>query len=634
MPRTKSASIHIAPQNPWDPQVCEALIAQLWALREAMLQSEKHFAHAIEAVAPSHVESARNLVHYLAFRATDLRTLQDKLAWLGLSSLGRAEAHVLASVDKVLGLLHVLSGKPWQDHSAEEPAGSVSSRRRLERHTLQLMGKGTPQRPVRIMVTLGTEAATDAGLVRGLLDAGMDIARINCAHDGPDVWRVMAAQVRRAAKDAKRDVKIMMDLGGPKLRTGELALQPPVLKLKPQRDALGTVQEPARLHLYAGVMQPTAAADANLRVDAIWLAKLKSGMCIEIADARGAKRQLWVAEREGKSAVLEAHKTTYISPETVLSVKGAKKVGSTSPKELQGAPGVLILSKGDRLHMLRSGLGTPAEQSDGTKSSSTRPAAIACTLPQVFDQVRAGERVWLDDGRIGGVIRAVHKDYLDIEITQAREGGEKLHADKGINLPDSQLDLPALTDADLQDLTTVAELADMVGMSFVQKPEDVTTLLAALREHQRADMGIVLKIETARGFANLPELMLAAMTAPVAGVMIARGDLAVECGFERMAEVQEEILWCAQAAHMPVIWATQVLEGLAKTGMPSRAEISDAGLGVRAECVMLNKGPFITEAITALDDILRRMAGHQDKKRPLLRALQAWKGKAPTHSTF
>jgi pyruvate kinase len=636
MSRTKSASLQSTPQNPWDPQVCEAVIAQLWTLREAMLASEKRFAHAIDAVAPSHVDSARNLVHYLAFRATDLRTLQDKLAWLGLSSLGRAEAHVLASVDKVLGLLHVLSGKPWQDHSTEEPAGSVSSRRLLERHTLQLMGKGIPQRPVRIMVTLGTEAATDAGLVRGLLDAGMDIARINCAHDGPDVWRVMAAQVRRAAKDAKRDVKIMMDLGGPKLRTGELALQPPVLKLKPQRDALGTVQEPARLHLYAGVRPPTGADGASLRVDAIWLAKLKPGMYIEMTDARGAKRQLWVAEREGKNAVLEAHKTTYISPETVLSVKGAgaKKVGSTCPKDMPGSPGVLILSKGDTLHLLRSGLGTPAEQSDGTEATSTRPDSIACTLPQVFEQVQSGERVWLDDGRIGGVIRAVHEDYLDIEITHARAGGEKLQADKGINLPDSQLDLPALTDADLQDLTTVAELADMVGMSFVQKPEDVTTLLEALRELQRADMGIVLKIETARGFANLPELMLAAMTAPVAGVMIARGDLAVECGFERMAEVQEEILWCAQAAHMPVIWATQVLEGLAKTGMPSRAEISDAGLGVRAECVMLNKGPFITEAITALDDILRRMAGHQDKKRPLLRALQAWKGRAPTHSTF
>jgi pyruvate kinase len=75
---------------------------------------------------------------------------------------------------------------------------------------------------------------------------------------------------------------------------------------------------------------------------------------------------------------------------------------------------------------------------------------------------------------------------------------------------------------------------------------------------------------------------------------------------------------------MPVIWATQVLETLAKTGLPSRAEITDAAMGERAECVMLNKGPHITEAMRTLDDILHRMQAHQAKKRPLLRALNAW----------
>jgi pyruvate kinase len=75
---------------------------------------------------------------------------------------------------------------------------------------------------------------------------------------------------------------------------------------------------------------------------------------------------------------------------------------------------------------------------------------------------------------------------------------------------------------------------------------------------------------------------------------------------------------------MPVVWATQVLETLAKTGQPSRAEITDAAMGERAECVMLNKGPHILDAIRTLDDVLRRMQEHQSKKRPLLRALKAW----------
>jgi pyruvate kinase len=114
------------------------------------------------------------------------------------------------------------------------------------------------------------------------------------------------------------------------------------------------------------------------------------------------------------------------------------------------------------------------------------------------------------------------------------------------------------------------------------------------------------------------------MAAPAAGVMIARGDLAVECGYERMAEVQEEMLWACESAHVPVVWATQVLETLAKTGLPSRAEITDAAMGGRAECVMLNKGPHILDAMRTLNDILRRMQAHQSKKRPLLRALKAW----------
>jgi len=98
----------------------------------------------------------------------------------------------------------------------------------------------------------------------------------------------------------------------------------------------------------------------------------------------------------------------------------------------------------------------------------------------------------------------------------------------------------------------------------------------------------------------------------------------VECGFERLAELQEEMLWLCDAAHIPVIWATQVLDQMAKSGQPSRAEISDVVMSGRAECVMLNKGPHIVETVTALDDILRRMSSHQQKKVPLLRRLRSW----------
>jgi pyruvate kinase len=135
---------------------------------------------------------------------------------------------------------------------------------------------------------------------------------------------------------------------------------------------------------------------------------------------------------------------------------------------------------------------------------------------------------------------------------------------------------------------------------------------------------IVLKIETPTAVENLPQLIVAAaVTRPVA-VMIARGDLAVELGFARLSEIQEEMLWLCDAAHVPVIWATQVLDNLVADGRPSRAEATDAAMSQRAECVMLNKGPFLVEGVAFLKDILRRMDRHQAKKFARLGPLKSW----------
>lgn len=169
--------------------MCLTLLEELWALRKALLASEHRYAITIAQLGAHQQASARNLTHYLAFRATDLRALQEKLAWLGVSSLGRAESHVMANLDKVIGILHRLTGQSWLDHSQDEPAGSVTGARLLTTHAQDLLGPALPERRVRIMVTLGTEAATDFSWVRGLVDSGMDVARINCAHDDAPAGR-------------------------------------------------------------------------------------------------------------------------------------------------------------------------------------------------------------------------------------------------------------------------------------------------------------------------------------------------------------------------------------------------------------------------------------------------------------
>ena len=305
---------------------------------------------------------------------------------------------------------------------------------------------------------------------------------------------------------------------------------------------------------------------------------------------------------------------------TLLRVDGSAGTTTRTVVDIPRLQQTLVLKKGDTLLLTpESVAGRLAVLDDHGRA--LLPARIGVTLPEVFKDVQPGEAIWFDDGKIGGLVHAVDPQQITVEITHARSDGAKLAAEKGINLPDTKLRLSALTDKDCEDLAFIAGHADLVGYSFVRHAEDIYELQRRLDVLHAEKVGILLKIETQHAFNELPKLLLACMRRGRFGVMIARGDLAVECGFERMAEVQEEILWICEAAHMPVVWATQVLESLAKTGMPSRAEVTDAAMSERAECVMLNKGPFIREAVGTLDDILRRMQAHQTKKRAMLRPL-------------
>ncbi|MEO8103212.1 MAG: pyruvate kinase [Betaproteobacteria bacterium] len=603
----------------------QGVLAELTAIHAEVIAAAAAPRASRDSVHPDFRESAANLLHYLALRRRDLRPLQLRLAALGLSSLGRAESHVLATLDAVLDVLRKLV--PDTPVPAQAPARVDFARgqRLLAEHTRSLLGPEVPGRAVRIMVTMPAEAADDGALIHGLMQQGMDCMRINCAHDDAAAWSKMIGHLRQAEKALARSCKIVMDLAGPKLRTGPLEPGPAVVKIRPRRDAQGRVTAAARVWLAAASRpQPSpTSADASLGVADAWLACLRNGDTLRLTDARGAARTLVVAEVTAHGCWLDCARTTYLVPGTILQREGddvAPDEGDAVIGELPAREGFLTLQQQDLLVLTRDlEPGRPATY-DAAGQVAT-PAVIGCTIPAVFDDVRAGESIWFDDGRIGGVVESVEGGRMHVRITHTRPGGARLKADKGINLPDSVLRLGALTAKDLDDLAFVAQHADVVELSFANSAGDVEQLqqhLARLTQHPPA---IVLKIETQRGFENLPDMLLTAMRSPCCGVMIARGDLAVECGFERLAEVQEEILWICEAAHVPVIWATQVLESLAKEGMASRAEITDAAMGHRAECVMLNKGPHVLSAVRVLDDILRRMQAHQTKKLAMLREL-------------
>ena len=227
----------------------------------------------------------------------------------------------------------------------------------------------------------------------------------------------------------------------------------------------------------------------------------------------------------------------------------------------------------------------------------------------------------MNDGKIEGIIEKIKKDEVHVRINYAKTSGSKLKADKGINLPESDLKISGLTVKDKRDLEFVAKWADVVNFSFVNQASDVEEFFEEIEKY-KSRPGLILKIETRKGFKNLPEILLHALQTFPVGVMIARGDLAIEVGWKNFASIQEEIMRISEAAHVPVVWATQVLENLAKKGVPTRSEITDAALSQRTECVMLNKGVYIEKTVKTLDKILRRMQKFQKKKQTILPKLE------------
>ena len=565
---------------------------------------EKEFEPILARVHPKYRASAANLLHYRAFRRHDLRAIQKKLGHLGLSRLAKSQSHVMASLQTNYSILKSIRDQEpiaLGKHELSFKRGS----NRLKANAKKLLGYRSKKRRTRIMVTMPGAAADNFQLVKDMIESGMNCARINCAHDDPEVWKKIIDHVREASGQLGKKCKIAMDLAGPKIRTGALKTGPGVRKIRVAKNLRGEVVEPTKVW----VGPEPHPSYPHIPIREVDLEVLKGVKNLYFRDARKKKRQLELVEELDNGYVAHARQTAFLESDTLLHLDARKAEAAIFVEEIPPVEMVLSLSAGDRLRLDRDQL-IAGEQEE--------LAHISCTAPAIFEQVKVGERILFDDGKIEGVIRHVAPDHLDIEIVYAAGGTAKLRADKGINLPDSELTIRGLTEKDRRDLPFVAEHADVVNFSFVHRPEDVRELLTELDAlGAREKLGLILKIETQNGFNQLTEILLEAMQIYPVGVMIARGDLAIESGWKNIGRVQEEILSLCQAAHVTDIWATQVLEGLAKRGIPSRAEITDAVMAQRADCVMLNKGPYILEAIRLLDSILVDMEPYWEKNAPL-----------------
>ena len=334
---------------------------------------------------------------------------------------------------------------------------------------------------------------------------------------------------------------------------------------------------------------------------------LEPGDRVLLRDLKGRKRSLAVEAR-----LTEHEVATVCSDDACIArgtelehePRGRRKGGKTRTGPLL-APAVEIeVQPGTALLLTREGVPGGPERRD-KRGRVVEPAHIACTEPAVFRFLEAGHTLWIDHGRIGGLVERVDKHGARLRITRARPEGERIAADQSIHLPDARVDLPALCERDLVPLDFACKHADLVG-TWVKGTEDVDRLADALRERGARHLGVIAWIETRQAVLNLPDIMAHCAGRHPFGVVIARSDLAVELGCEQLPAVEQQILRLCEAAHVPVLWSTRLLETLVRRDLPFRTEIVDAAIAERAECVLLKEGPYILQALAQLAALLTR----------------------------
>jgi hypothetical protein len=284
---------------------------------------------------------------------------------------------------------------------------------------------------------------------------------------------------------------------------------------------------------------PSAAGPVVLPVGEAWLAALEIGDRIKLFDARDARRELTVTARNEGGVWAECDQTAYVMPGTSLvrETRSSEGTRRTHVADIPPTAQTLTLAPGDTLVLTREPTpGRPAVRND--EGVLLQPATIGVTLPEVFHDVRAGESIWFDDGRIGGVIHSVAPDRITVDRPAARRGRNR-------------------------------HCRLLVRSDRRRRPRTAGATCRSWPPEPRAD----------------PQDRDPARVREPAGAAPGR-DREPSSG-----------------------------------GIPSRAEITDAAMGERAECVMLNKGPHIVAAVRALDNILTRMQAHQRKKTAMLRHL-------------
>ncbi|WP_162595859.1 pyruvate kinase [Bacillus sp. CGMCC 1.16541] len=545
--------------------------------------------------------SRDNLLAFLALREINLSRLQRLLQKEGLADLSAAETNVMTYFHQLSHHIGVkLSPPSIFTCPTNDEATAV-----LRERTINMFGSSAAP---FIMVTMDATMVSEHGLMERLLLHGMNVARINCAHDSPSIWKALIDRIREAEQNLQQDgkhvsCKIYMDLGGPKIRVGPVRQTTAPVKLSIPRDVyghkLGAVEgyintEAENTMIHAQSDSPFKTFTLAVRATSS-LQYITEGDELHFVDTRGKARSVTVVEKIDKNCIkVHLHDIAYVDEGTILHHDTVEMV----VRSLVSVPEIIEVKKGDTLRLQLYDYHFHHYNNDSP--------TVTVTLPSAFKNVKVGDRIFIDDGKVHGIVSYKTSAFIDVNILHPSVKARKVREGNGFNLPDSlpSLNVTALTKKDIDDLPFIVQHADIVGLSFVHSPKDLMDLRAELTKLSAGHLPIVAKIETKDAIHHLGRILLEGLDHENFGVMIARGDLAVEVGFEHLAYVQQEILSMCRAAHVPVIWATQVLDRLLKKGIPSRAEITDAVMANHTQCIMLNKGPYVVEGVSVLTRLI------------------------------
>lgn len=300
-----------------------------------------------------------------------------------------------------------------------------------------------------------------------------------------------------------------------------------------------------------------------------------------------------------------SHGEHAIHAETIAAIRAVEKKAARPIAilaDLQG-PKLRVGQFKDGQALIRHGarftLDRSSEPGDETR--------VQLPHPELFGLMEKGQRLLINDGKIRLIVVSADTDHIECKA----EVGGVISDRKGVNVPDAEVPIPALTEKDRRDLSfAVAQGVDWVGLSFVQRPEDVAEAKKLIGTSGPA---VCAKIEKPSAIRRIEEIV-----ALSDGIMVARGDLGVELEPQEVPPLQKKIVGLARAAGKPVIVATQMLESMIESPAPTRAEVSDVANAVYdgADAVMLSAetaaGQWPQEAVTIMDKIAAQVEADED----------------------